>query len=135
MAQTADQAFDALQLALRAKNAAAMTSGRAAFEDEGLCEEILTAEQAEDRAKEEFLSCPEKLAAWLNMVCMGNEKPLNVMRIERRESLTVPQLLAVVLGGNSWHALNARDKLAEEFIAAHEREIAERAAELMKERQ
>lgn len=100
-----------------ARNAAAMASGRAAFETapELPDDDEPSEEDARDAAEAEVLATPDLMANWLAFACSGADKPVDVRNVAALQVLEadVPTLLAVLLAGDDKHTARALHRLRE----------------------
>lgn len=95
--------------------------------------EVLSHEEAIEIAQGELETTPELIADWLAAECSGAADALNVNAIADRDALKIPQLLAVLFGGNDQQAMVARWELGQRLQWANKAWTNGRADELLAE--
>lgn len=122
-----------------AQAAAAMAAGRAAFETapELPADDEITPDEAHDRAVAELLTTTEPLADWIAKKCGCDQgrAPIDLGRFEDVDLIDcdrVPVLLAAVIAGDWTQQKAAAGRLAALYQQAERKQVAARAAELLK---
>ena len=96
-------------------------------------EDGISAEEALEIAIADIESTPEIVADWLQAECSSEDEAYSVDMLAHRDSLTTPQLVALLWAGNDRQALGARYQLLERYRAAMRDLAQERADELIAE--
>ena len=97
----------------------------------------ISPEDAESEATEQILSHAESVADWLAKACDtdAGRMPMDVRALEPVQIMegAAPMLLAVLMNGDNTQALRALHRLRELAGKHFEREISERAGQLLRE--
>lgn len=94
-------------------------------------DDLLTEQQAIELAREEMCATPGMVSQWLDGQCCAANEPLNAYRLSSCINLTVPQLLAVIMGAPDFAARAAVHDLRAKYLADSDADVRAYAANLM----